>query len=279
MAEDLATRMALIKDIILVLSGKGGVGKSTVACQMALTLASAGHRVGILDVDICGPSVPKILGVEGREIGQGETGWTPIPVDLGPGAAGHLTAISIGFMVGPDDAIVWRGPRKNALIQQFFTDVHWGALDYLIIDTPPGTSDEHVATCANLLPYNPTGAVVVTTPQEVSLDDVRKELDFCRTARLPVLGIVENMAGFVCPHCSECTDIFSKGGGERLAATEKVPFLGRVPIDPDLAECEDAGCGFISRFASSASATALRDVIAGVQASAAQRPRDSRAGS
>eukprot|EP00667_Euglena_gracilis_P025811 EG_transcript_30546 len=208
---------------------------------MALTLALEGHRVGILDVDICGPSVPKILGVEGRDVAQGPEGWTPIAVPVSGEQAGQLWAISIGFMVGPDDAIVWRGPRKNAMIKQFFTDVNWGPLDYLIIDTPPGTSDEHIATCANLIPYNPSGAVIVTTPQEVSVDDVRKELDFCRVASLPVLGIVENMSGFVCPHCAECTAIFSHGGGERLAAAEGVPFLGRVPIDPNLAECEDDG--------------------------------------
>jgi Mrp family chromosome partitioning ATPase len=255
---------ALARHVVLVLSGKGGVGKSTVACQMALMLALEGRRVGILDVDICGPSVPKILGVEGREVGQGPEGWRPIAVPLGEGCPGELWAISTGFLVGPDDAIVWRGPRKNAMIKQFFTDVRWGALDFLIVDTPPGTSDEHIATCANVLPFHPSGAVIVTTPQEVSLDDVRKELDFCRAARLPVLGIVENMAGFVCPHCAECTFIFSTGGGEKLAAAQGVPFLGRVPLDPTLAACEDEGRAFVSHFPSSPSASALRTIVANV---------------
>ena len=172
MADD-AQHLTQVKRIVLVLSGKGGVGKSTVSCQMALSLALAGHRVGILDVDICGPSVPKILGVEGAEVQQTAQGWVPVPVPLEGDRKGHLSTISIGFMVGPDDAIVWRGPRKNAMIKQFFTDVLWGVLDYLIIDTPPGTSDEHVATVANLMPFNPSGAVMVTTPQVFTSGRVR----------------------------------------------------------------------------------------------------------
>lgn len=260
-----------VNHTIIVLSGKGGVGKSTVACQLALSLAHISRkRVGILDVDICGPSVPKICGVEDKSITTcPKTGlWLPVEVSIPKpsspiaGSRGDdracLKVMSIAYLLpNPTDAVVWRGPRKDAMIKQFLSDVNWGDLDYLIVDTPPGTSDEHMTLCeafckvapgaaegdsgADVAHVGPTGAVVVTTPQDVSTDDVRKELNFCAKLRLRVLGIVENMSGFVCPHCTEETDIFSKGGGMKLAELYQCPFLGRIPIDPRISVAQDNG--------------------------------------
>lgn len=238
--------LAGVRQIILVLSGKGGVGKSTVACQLAMALAKGGDRckVGILDVDICGPSVPIICGVEHKPVTTAANGrWLPVTAidDTGSGG-GSLVVMSIGFLLpSTNDAVVWRGPRKDSMIKQFLTNVEWGSLDYLIVDTPPGTSDEHLTLCEALRGADPTGAVVVTTPQNVSTDDVKKELNFCYKLQLRCLGVVENMSGFVCPHCSHCTDIFSKGGGEALARQYEVPFLGALPIDPLLALAEENG--------------------------------------
>ncbi len=187
--EHLNARMASIKHKILVLSGKGGVGKSTFSAQLAFTLASKGFQVGLLDVDICGPSIPRMLGLVGQEVHQSASGWSPVYVD------DNLAVMSIGFMLpSSDDAVIWRGPRKNALIKQFLTDVVWEDLDYLIVDTPPGTSDEHISIVQYLKSTNVDGAVVVTTPQEVSMADVRKELNFCKKTGINVLGVVENMA-------------------------------------------------------------------------------------
>ncbi|PSC74599.1 cytosolic Fe-S cluster assembly factor NBP35 [Micractinium conductrix] len=186
----IAARLAPIKHIILVLSGKGGVGKSTFSAQLAWALAARGLEVGLLDIDICGPSLPKMLGLEGEEIHQSGAGWSPVYVQE------NLGVMSIGFMLpNPDDAVIWRGPRKNGLIKQFLKDVHWGECDYLIIDSPPGTSDEHISIVQFLKAARVDGAVVVTTPQEVSIIDVRKEINFCKKTGIPVLGVVENMSG------------------------------------------------------------------------------------
>ena len=244
-----------VNQVLLVLSGKGGVGKSTVACQLAMALAAQGKRVGILDVDICGPSVPKICGVENANVTQGAKGWepvvathlTPTPADgaaSGDAPVGQLRVMSIAFLLAsPTDAVVWRGPRKDAMIKQFVSDVNWGPLDALVVDTPPGTSDEHLTLCESLRGRAPgsVGAVVVTTPQNVATDDVKKELNFCVKLKLPCLGLVENMSGYVCPHCAECTAIFGRGGGEALAKAAQVPFLGRVPIDPTISLLQDLG--------------------------------------
>ncbi|EFN55480.1 hypothetical protein CHLNCDRAFT_23038 [Chlorella variabilis] len=184
----IAARLAPIKHIVLVLSGKGGVGKSTFSAQLAFALAARGLEVGLLDIDICGPSVPKMLGLEGEEIHQSGAGWSPVYENLG--------VMSIGFMLpNPDDAVIWRGPRKNGLIKQFLKDVHWGPCDYLVIDSPPGTSDEHISIAQFLKEARVDGAVVVTTPQQVSIIDVRKEINFCKKTGIPVLGVVENMSG------------------------------------------------------------------------------------
>lgn len=243
--------LANIKEIILVLSGKGGVGKSSVTTQLALALTLEGHSVGVLDIDLTGPSIPRFFGIESAKVKQAPGGWLPVAVhepratvetEAGASAQnsskiGALYCMSLGFLLGNrGDAVVWRGPKKTAMVRQFLSDVQWGALDYLLIDTPPGTSDEHISLVETLLkttaPGQVSGAVVVTTPQAISISDVRKEINFCKKTGVNVLGVVENMAGFVCPHCAECTNVFSKGGGEIMARDFAVPFLGSVPLDP-----------------------------------------------
>ena len=197
-----------------------------------------GHSVGILDVDLTGPSIPRMLSIEASKVTQVPGGWAPVLVqEVDPSTAtGSLHAMSLGFLLAKrGDAVVWRGPKKTAMIRQFLADVLWTETDYLLIDTPPGTSDEHISLVETLqkdtLPGQVAGAVVVTTPQAVSTADVRKELNFCAKTGVRVLGVVENMSGYVCPHCSECTDIFGSGGGKLMAEEFGVPFLGSVPID------------------------------------------------
>jgi len=222
-AARLAERMGRIRNKIFVLSGKGGVGKSTVAVNLAVALALAGKEVGLLDVDFHGPSIPKLLKMEDRRAEVAGGTILPVPFD------DRLKVISIGFMLtGRDDAVIWRGPMKMQVIRQFLEDVAWGTLDYLVIDSPPGTGDEPLSV-AQLIP-DVTGAIVVTTPQELSLADVRRCIGFCRRLNLPVLGVIENMSGFVCPNCGERVDIFKTGGGEAMARSAGVPFLGRIPF-------------------------------------------------
>jgi len=230
----LLDRIRGIRHKILVLSGKGGVGKSTVAVNLARSLFEAGKRVGILDIDIHGPSIPKLLGLEGHSITGAEDYL--LPVELSDG----FKVMSIGFLLpSRDDAVIWRGPRKYGVIKQFLKDVQWGNLDYLIVDSPPGTGDEPL-TIAQLID-RVDGAIVVTTPQQVAITDVRKCITFCRQVNVPVLGVLENMSGFTCPHCNKRVDIFKTGGGEVMANEMNVPFLGRVPIDPEIVNCGDAG--------------------------------------
>jgi ATP-binding protein involved in chromosome partitioning len=200
--------MGRIRHKIIVMSGKGGVGKSTVATNIAVALASKGQKVGLMDVDIHGPSIPKMLGLDGHMLKGSETGLAPIPYN------DNLGVMSIGFILkSQDDAVIWRAPLKHKLIRDFLTDVQWGNLDYLIIDSPPGTGDEPLSV-AQLL-EDADGAVIVTTPQDVALIDVRKAITFCRQVKIPVLGVVENMSGFVCPHCGKPSNIFKVGGGEK----------------------------------------------------------------
>lgn len=228
-------RLAQVKNVILVLSGKGGVGKSSVAAQLALSLAQDGAKVGILDIDLTGPSIPRMLGLDGQTVKQSTDGWVPVYTD----ASQSLAVMSVGFLLrSRNDSVVWRGPKKNAMIRQFLADVRWGALDYLIIDTPPGTSDEHISALEYLRTFHPS-AVMVTTPQAVSLADNLRSLDFCRKTSLPLLGLIENMSGYICPHCNDCTNVWGKGGGEALAKRESIHFLGRIPIDPGLVRVLD----------------------------------------
>ncbi|CCD25963.2 iron-sulfur cluster assembly protein CFD1 NDAI_0G01880 [Naumovozyma dairenensis CBS 421] len=230
-----APSLSQIKHIILILSGKGGVGKSSVTTQAALTLCNMGYKVGVLDIDLTGPSLPRMFGLENRSIYQDVDGWLPVPVETN--GIGELKVISLGFLLGDrGNSVVWRGPKKTAMIKQFIKDVAWGQLDYLLIDTPPGTSDEHISIAEQLRFSEPDGAIVVTTPQGVATADVRKELNFCKKVALHILGVVENMSGFICPHCEECTNIFSSGGGAKLATEFDVPYLGNIPIDPKFVE-------------------------------------------
>ncbi|KAM8951166.1 cytosolic Fe-S cluster assembly factor NUBP2 isoform 2-T2 [Lycaon pictus] len=260
--------LAGVRHILLVLSGKGGVGKSTISAELALALRHAGKKVGILDVDLCGPSIPRMLRAQGRAVHQCDGGWVPVFVDQEQ----SISIMSVGFLLeNPDEAVVWRGPKKNALIKQFVSDVAWGQLDYLVVDTPPGTSDEHMATVDALRPYSPLGALVVTTPQAVSVGDVRRELTFCRKTGLQVLGVVENMSGFVCPHCAECTNVFSRGGGEELATLAGVPFLGSVPLDPELCGSLEEGRDFIRDFPKSSAFPALFSIAQKVLSQAPAR--------
>ena len=248
-----------VKRTILVLSGKGGVGKSTVAAQLALAFQQRGKNVGILDIDLCGPSIPKMFGVDNMEVHQCDEGWLPVFTN----ETQSMAIMSIAFLLSSsNDAVVWRGPKKNAMIKQFLTDVAWGNRDVLIIDTPPGTSDEHITVMESLKAseVHIDGAVLVTTPQAVAVGDVRRELTFCRKAKLDILGIVENMSGFVCPNCKDCTNIFSKGGGQALAEHAKVPFLGAVPIDPNISQSAESGINFIEKFESSVAANIFKDI-------------------
>lgn len=255
----ITARLAGIRHKILVLSGKGGVGKSTFSSLLSHAFASNPDlNVGIMDTDICGPSIPKMMGVESETIHVSNAGWSPVWV------ADNLGVMSVQFMLpNRDDAVIWRGPKKNGLIKQFLKDVEWGELDYLIVDTPPGTSDEHLSVNSFLKESGIDGAMVVTTPQEVSLLDVRKEIDFCRKAGIRVLGLVENMSGFVCPKCTHESQIFkpTTGGGRQLCKEMGVPFLGAVPLDPRIGMACDFGESFMDSFPDSPACKALREVV------------------
>ena len=230
----LVERMGMIKNKIVVLSGKGGVGKSTVAASLAISLAMKNKKVGLLDVDIHGPSVPRLLGLDQRQVSGRNDSILPVDFDR------NLKVISIGFLMQDRDAaVIWRGPMKYGVIKQFLQDVEWGELDYLVVDSPPGTGDEPLSVCQLL--DDPKGAVIVTTPQDLAILDVRKSMGFCRKLNLPVIGVIENMSGFVCPKCGEKTDIFRSGGAERMAEDMDAPFLGRIPVDPLMVSACDAG--------------------------------------
>lgn len=235
-----------IDTIFQVLSGKGGVGKSSVTTQLALSLSLTGASVGVLDIDLTGPSIPRMFGIESSKVTQAPGGWIPVPIHSSTPHRGSLRCMSLGFLLRErGDAVVWRGPKKTAMVRQFLSDVLWGDLDYLLIDTPPGTSDEHISLVETLLSSTRRdqlkGAVVVTTPQAISTSDVKKELNFCKITNIKVIGVVENMSGFVCPNCSECANIFSKGGGEVMAREFNVRFLGSVPIDPQFVVLVETG--------------------------------------
>jgi Mrp family chromosome partitioning ATPase/predicted Fe-Mo cluster-binding NifX family protein len=253
----LLSRMCQIQHKIMVLSGKGGVGKSTVAVNLAAGLAMAGKRVGLLDVDIHGPSVPKLLHLEGTPISG--IGNTLYPVRLGCGA-GMLSVMSIGFLLrGRDDAVIWRGPRKYGVIKQFLKDVEWGELDYLVVDSPPGTGDEPLAV-AQLI-EKADGAVVVTTSQQVAVADVRRCIAFCRQLELPVLGVVENMSGLTCPKCGEVLNIFGVDGGRALAEELGVPYLGAIPLEPDVVVSGDSGTPMVQAKPHSETAKAFGRIV------------------
>lgn len=292
-------RLAGIKQKILVLSGKGGVGKSTFSTLLAHAFAAVGPKpdevrldtngheqngermangdtdnktlppeilppqIGLMDTDICGPSIPRMLGVENESIHISATGWSPVYV------TDNLCTMSVQFLLpSQDSAVIWRGAKKTGLIKQFLQDVEWGTLDTLIVDTPPGTSDEHLAVNSYLSAAGINGAVLVTTPQEVALLDVRKELDFCRKAGIRILGLVENMSGFVCGNCKHTSQIFraTTGGGKALAKEQGIPFLGAVPLDPRIGMSCDFGESFFDAYPDSPACIALTEVVRRLQA-------------
>ncbi|XP_015587536.1 cytosolic Fe-S cluster assembly factor NUBP1 homolog [Cephus cinctus] len=253
-------KLSAVKNKILVLSGKGGVGKSTMTSLISRALAAdnADRNVAVLDIDICGPSQPRVLGVLGEQVHQSASGWSPVYIE------DNLSLMSIGFLLGsPSDAVIWRGPKKNGMIRQFLSEVDWGNLDYLILDTPPGTSDEHLSAASYLQGAGITGAIIVTTPQEVALLDVRKEIDFCKKVNIPILGVLENMSIFVCPKCKNSAEIFpaSTGGGKKMAQDLNIEFLGSMPLDPLLARCCDEGKNFLTELPDSPAITALQTIM------------------
>jgi Mrp family chromosome partitioning ATPase len=225
-----------IKNKFLVMSGKGGVGKTSVSVNMAIALAAKGFDVGLMDVDIHGPDVPRMLGLEGMLDLDANRKLIPIRY------SDRLVAVSLESLIpNKDDAIIWRGPMKHNIIRQFVGDVEWGELDYLIIDSPPGTGDEPL-TVAQTIPD--AKAIIVTTPQEIALADVRKSINFCKTVKIDIFGIIENMSGFACPHCGDTIELFGSGGGEKTAKAFDVPFLGKIPFDPNVVSCGDSGTSY-----------------------------------
>lgn len=222
-----------VKHKLMVMSGKGGVGKSTVAANLAIALSEKGYSVGLLDVDLHGPSIAGILGLTGIPLNADGDQLLPYQYNE------NLQVMSVqGLLADPDDALIWRGPLKIGVIRQFLADTKWADLDYLIVDCPPGTGDEPLTIIQTI---KDAQAVIVTTPQEVSLADVRKSINFCQQAEVAILGIVENMSGFVCPDCGAVHNIFKSGGGAKLAAERNINFLGKLPIDPQVVDSEDSG--------------------------------------
>jgi Mrp family chromosome partitioning ATPase len=238
-----------IKNKIMIMSGKGGVGKSSVSVNLAMALAEKGFTVGLMDVDIHGPDIPRMLGFSGMLAADANQKLDPIHY------SDKLAFVSIeSLMANKDDAVIWRGPMKHGAIRQFIGDVAWGSLDYLIIDAPPGTGDEPL-TVAQLI--KDARALIVTTPQEIALADVRKSINFCNTMQMEIIGLVENMSGYTCPHCGKSVDIFGSGGGERTALQCGLKLLGRIPFDRNLVECGDAGIAYQKHYADSQAAKAF----------------------
>lgn len=280
-----------IRNKILVMSGKGGVGKSTFTSMLGWAFSTDEEvQTAIMDIDVCGPSIPTILGLSNASIHSSSTGWSPVYV------SDNLCCMSIGFLLpSANSAVIWRGPKKNGIIKQFLLDVDWCggleeeaeemankivstpgvpvngennagpryALDYMLIDTPPGTSDEHLSIVSYLKDSGINGAILLTTPQEVSLQDVRKEISFLRKVNVPILGVVENMAGFVCPACHGRSDIFypSTGGAQALCDELGLRFFGSVPLDPRIGKCCDMGESFVDEYPESPATKAYLDII------------------
>jgi Mrp family chromosome partitioning ATPase len=232
--------LAKIKHKFLVMSGKGGVGKTSTSVNLSIALSQMGHKVGLMDVDLHGPDIPRMLGLEGAPDLSANQKLNPMPY------SDTLSAVSIeSLSPSKDDAIIWRGPVKYSAIQQFIGDVEWGDLDFLVIDAPPGTGDEPLTVAQTI---SDAKAIIVTTPQEVSLADVRKSINFCKTVKMDVFGLVENMSGFTCPHCGEAVELFGNGGGERTAKNMEIPFLGRVPFDQNMVRCGDSGQSYQDQY-------------------------------
>jgi len=250
-----------IKNKVVVLSGKGGVGKSTVATNLAVGLSLAGFNVGLLDVDVHGPSVPHLLKLAGVVPGFEDGVLQPVPW------SDKLGVMSVGFLVeSRNDPVIWRGPRKTGVIEQFMREVNWGARDFLVVDCPPGTGDEPLSVLQRLQPD--AKVVVVTTPQQVAIADVRRSISFCRALGAPIIGLVENMSGYACPHCGKVEELFSADGGVDLCAEMGVPFLGRIPIDPMLMRDGDQGNPFVAQGRANPTAEALQAIVGKISAGA-----------
>jgi len=255
--ERIANNLKKIKHKIVIMSGKGGVGKSTVAATLAFALSLEGKEVGLLDVDIHGPNIPKMLDIENEKVIGDENGIQPIIIPP------RLKVMSMAFFLSSKDSpIIWRGPLKMRAIKQFLGEVEWGNLDYLIVDLPPGTGDEPLSI-AQLIPDGK--AIIVTTPQDVALLDSRKAVMFAKTLHMPVIGLIENMSGFVCPHCGKKIDLFKMGGGEKAALQLNVPFLGRIPIDEKIVESGDKGIPFILAHRQSNAAQAFMEIVKNIE--------------
>jgi Mrp family chromosome partitioning ATPase/predicted Fe-Mo cluster-binding NifX family protein len=262
----MAEKLSKINHIIIVLSGKGGVGKSTVAVNLALSLTLRGLRTGLMDVDIHGPSVPKLLNLTDKR--PEVKGDDIIPVTY---ESDLLKVMSMGFLLqGTEQAVIWRGPLKYSMIKDFIAHVQWGSLDYLVVDCPPGTGDEPLSVAQFL--KGKAKAVIVTTPQQVATIDVEKCITFCKQLELPVVGVIENMSGFVCPHCGTTVDIFSKGGGKILAAQYGIPFLGSIPLDPDIARSGDEERPYVYYYSKSVAAKVFDDMVEKIVQSGKNEP-------
>ncbi len=241
-----------IKYKFVVMSGKGGVGKTSVSVNLAIALANKGFKVGIMDVDIHGPDIPRMLGLDGMlDINKNQK---LLPMRFSE----NLAAVSIeSLMPDKDNAVIWRGPVKHSAIRQFIGDVEWGNLDFLIVDSPPGTGDEPL-TVAQLI--KDAKAIIVTTPQEVALADVRKSINFCKTVKMDVFGLIENMSGYTCPHCGESVGLFGTGGGKKTANAADISFLGKIPFDTNMVSCGDEGASFQEKYKDSAVTKAFAKV-------------------
>jgi len=251
--EEFKERMSKIKHKIAIISGKGGVGKSTITVNLATAFALKGNRVGILDADIHGPSVPRLLGLEGSQVQSTAMGALPVDGPL------KMKVMSIDFFMAEQMPTIWRGPLKMRAIRQLLGEIVWGDLDFLFIDLPPGTGDEPLSI-AQLLP-DLDGVVIVTMPSDLSSSIVKKAVTFAQRLKLPIIGVVENMSGFVCPHCNEKIEIFSSGGGKKMAQEEGVPFLGSIPIDPKVSADSDKGAPFIISHKDSSAAKAFMEIV------------------
>ena len=249
-------RMSKIKHKIAVISGKGGVGKSTITVNLAMAFAIHGyaHQIGILDADITGPCVPKIIGLHGQKLHVGAPGIFPSIGPLG------IKVVSMAFLLPSDEVpVIWRGPLKGRAISQFLSDIVWGELEFLFIDLPPGTGDEPLSVM-QLIPEL-DGVVIVTLPSEVSQIVVKKAVTFARQLNIPIIGIIENMSGFICPKCGEETDVFNIGGGKKIANDLSIPFLGNIPIDPEVCRDSDKGIPFIITHKHSPATTAFMEIV------------------
>ena len=257
--QTLRLRMSKIRHKIAIISGKGGVGKSTVTVNLAAVFAKTGHSVGVLDADIHGPSVPKLLGLTGQQMKVGPPGAFPVPGPLG------MKVVSIDFFLPEENTpTIWRGPLKMRAIRQFLTDIVWGDLDVLFIDLPPGTGDEALSI-AQLLPEI-DGVIIVTMPSDLSRVVVKKAITFAERMGLPIIGIIENMSGFICPSCGDKIEIFQAGGGKKMAEETGIPFLGEIPIDPKVGVATDKGVPFVIENPDSPATIAFLDIVQKVEA-------------